>query len=444
MQSHKTLRGKLGGVGQIAWCFGLLLLMTTAVQGADERPAAPARPDVPRITPDDVSGEWHLTMPLGFKSTVTLKPEGETTLRLSNAGNFNGLYEVRFNRLWMKQPVDERLTEFKWLVHKELGIIVLIEEPPAGKTGAQYTGAILTNQKKVAFPAVEKAPPAAATAESEVDEPRPLAAAAPSAAATASNLPATPAKDATQSWGTVRGQVVVDGNMPPFGYLVHKGDPIYEVQSLNDENAGVPRRQIGTQEEDIVDTTVLVDEKTRGLANVFVYLRKRPAAVHPSADRVPEKPLEFVRTKWHFEPRALFAQTNQPIRVSTNVPDVVFNVHTSPSRLTAMNFAAGGNHLPEVVVHFDKPDPIPMRVIDDIGAYARASWLILDHPYAAITAADGTFELRDLPVGEHELSVWHERTGLLIRQHKAVVRPNEVTQLVPIRVEVEKLKGNKP
>ncbi|MEX2286342.1 MAG: hypothetical protein WD648_04575 [Planctomycetaceae bacterium] len=434
MRAFSASCEKLRAFRRAAMCLTCLLLLASAGRADDSPAPAVARREVPRITVDDVSGEWSLTMPAGFKYTVTLTPESATSVRLTGANNFNGQYQVHFNRLVMKKPVDERLTEFKWLVHKDAGIIVLIEEPDAGKTGAQYTGAILTNRKKIVFPAVENAPPAGATAETEVSEPQ--------VAATASSLPATPAKDAKQSWGTVRGQVVVDGEISPVKYLVRKGDPIYEARSLNDQIARVPRRQIGTHEEDVVDTSVLIDEKTRGLANVFVYVRKRPTAVHPSADRVPEKPLEFERTKWHFEPRALFAQTNQPIRVSTNVPDMVFNVHTSPSRLTAMNFAAGGNHLPEVVVHFDKPDTIPMRVIDDIGAYARASWLVLDHPYAAITSADGTFEIRDLPPGEHELGIWHERAGMIVSRHKAVVRPNEVTQLVPIHVAPEKLKRN--
>ncbi len=47
----------------------------------------------------------------------------------------------------MIDPVDKRLTEFKWLVHKERGVIVLVAEPDAGKTGTSYTGAILTGRK---------------------------------------------------------------------------------------------------------------------------------------------------------------------------------------------------------------------------------------------------------------------------------------------------------
>jgi len=36
-------------------------------------------------------------------------------------------------------------------------------------------------------------------------------------------------------------------------------------------------------------------------------------------------------------------------------------------------------------------------------------WLVVvDHPYAAITGADGTFRLEGVPAGEHTLVVWHE------------------------------------
>ena len=44
-----------------------------------------------------------------------------------------------------------------------------------------------------------------------------------------------------------------------------------------------------------------------------------------------------------------------------------------------------------------------------------SSWMIsLDHPYFAVTAADGSFEIKDLPAGvELTFSLWHEKTQWL-------------------------------
>jgi hypothetical protein len=40
-----------------------------------------------------------------------------------------------------------------------------------------------------------------------------------------------------------------------------------------------------------------------------------------------------------------------------------------------------------------------------------ASILVLDHPYFTIPAADGSFELPDVPPGQYTLIGWHERVG---------------------------------
>lgn len=37
----------------------------------------------------------------------------------------------------------------------------------------------------------------------------------------------------------------------------------------------------------------------------------------------------------------------------------------------------------------------------------RASVLIFDHPYATVTATDGSFEMPNAPPGSHEVWVWH-------------------------------------
>ena len=38
----------------------------------------------------------------------------------------------------------------------------------------------------------------------------------------------------------------------------------------------------------------------------------------------------------------------------------------------------------------------------------KAYVLVFDHPYAAVTAADGTFAIHDVPPGNHLVRVWHD------------------------------------
>jgi hypothetical protein len=40
------------------------------------------------------------------------------------------------------------------------------------------------------------------------------------------------------------------------------------------------------------------------------------------------------------------------------------------------------------------------------------AWVwVVDHPYAVVTPADGSFTLEDVPPGTHQLRVWHEALG---------------------------------
>jgi hypothetical protein len=55
----------------------------------------------------------------------------------------------------------------------------------------------------------------------------------------------------------------------------------------------------------------------------------------------------------------------------------------------------------------------PLRVSSDLQPWMRAYWIVSNHPYVAVTDADGRFRIENLPAGEHTFRVWHERTGFL-------------------------------
>ena len=67
--------------------------------------------------------------------------------------------------------------------------------------------------------------------------------------------------------------------------------------------------------------------------------------------------------------------------------------------------------------------------------------LALDHPYAALTDANGQFSIADLPPGKHVFMVWHEAAdgGFVERKLSVEVKSGETTQ-VDVSYPVEKLK----
>ena len=47
----------------------------------------------------------------------------------------------------------------------------------------------------------------------------------------------------------------------------------------------------------------------------------------------------------------------------------------------------------------------------DVHAWMKAWIGVVDHPYFAITGADGTWSMSDVPPGTYTLEVWHETLG---------------------------------
>jgi hypothetical protein len=47
----------------------------------------------------------------------------------------------------------------------------------------------------------------------------------------------------------------------------------------------------------------------------------------------------------------------------------------------------------------------------DVHGWMNAYVGVLDHPYFAVTGADGKFELKSLPPGTYTVEAWHEKLG---------------------------------
>jgi hypothetical protein len=79
----------------------------------------------------------------------------------------------------------------------------------------------------------------------------------------------------------------------------------------------------------------------------------------------------------------------------------------------------------------------------DYHPWMIAYWMILDHPYAAITDKDGKFTIENLPEGDHELVIWHEKVGYIDRKFKANVKKGAVSELKAVAVDAKKFTEKK-
>lgn len=224
-------------------------------------------------------------------------------------------------------------------------------------------------------------------------------------------------------WGSIKGQIVLKGDVP---------EPVLEFKK-----GGAPKDAAVCSATDMYKTDLLVDPESKGIANVFVYLYKAPKSVHPDLAN-PEPKVIFDQENCVFEPLALFVQAGQTVEVLNSDP-VAHNTHTYPLRNQAVNILIAPN-TPKgegVDVATSTRESVPIQVKCDFHPWMLAHWLILDHPYGAVTDKSGNFEIKNLPAGDHEFRLWHEKVGYLDRKFKVTVKAGETTELKKAEYEVK-------
>jgi hypothetical protein len=170
------------------------------------------------------------------------------------------------------------------------------------------------------------------------------------------------------------------------------------------------------------DESILVGAN-HGLANAFVYIEKGLEGKH---FEVPQTPVVIDQRGCWFHPRVFGIQTNQTLQVVNSDP-VTHNIHPVAMVNREWNHSQGPEDMP-VKRRFVKPE-IMIPVKCNIHSWMHAYVGVLDHPYFAVTNAEGSFDLPNLPSGTYTLAVWHERLG---KQSQTVTVTSTSTLAVPL------------
>jgi hypothetical protein len=88
---------------------------------------------------------------------------------------------------------------------------------------------------------------------------------------------------------------------------------------------------------------------------------------------------------------------------------LLHNVHATPNEVKGWNISLSKQGV-QREIRVAKPEVmIPLKC--DVHPWMRG-WLgVLDHPYFAVTGADGAFTLPNVPAGDYVVGSWHERFG---------------------------------
>jgi plastocyanin len=141
------------------------------------------------------------------------------------------------------------------------------------------------------------------------------------------------------------------------------------------------------------------------LANVFLYVK--------DADRLgtfpsPSEPVVMDQKGCHYTPHVLGLMVGQPLKI-LNTDNAEHNVHPMPKNNAAWNESQSPRGEP-IVKKFQHPE-IMMPIECNQHPWMQMYVNVLPHPFFAISAADGSFQIKDLPAGEYTLVAVHEKFG---------------------------------
>jgi plastocyanin len=215
--------------------------------------------------------------------------------------------------------------------------------------------------------------------------------------------------------GTVKGRVVIDGPVPANQPVQVQSDPVC----------------MRANKDGLTSETFVVDNG--GLENVFVYVKDGLGNYYFD---VPTEPVKLDQQGCRYFPHVFGIRAGQPLEISNN-DQTLHNVHALTSVNQEFNIGqamAGIRNTrtftaPEVMVKFKC----------DVHGWMNAYAGVLNHPYFAVTAGGGRFELKNLPAGTYTVEAWHEKLGT---QTQTVTLPEKGSQEVTFTFRAPAAPGN--
>lgn len=219
---------------------------------------------------------------------------------------------------------------------------------------------------------------------------------------------------APTGWGNIKGRVIWEGELPKLPDLTVTKD-----QEWCLAKGPVP------------DEALVVDPETKGVLNVVAYIKKAPV-IHPDypqdkgavakaalakieetnkikldelAAAVAEKkiaiadvkaPVLLDQIRCRYVPHALVVREGEPT-VVLNYEEITHNV-----KITGISGLNDANpNMPPGSLNIFKwtSESNPLNIECSIHGWMKGFAMVLDHPYGAITAKDGSFELKNVPAG---------------------------------------------
>ena len=159
---------------------------------------------------------------------------------------------------------------------------------------------------------------------------------------------------------------------------------------------------LGLHTEPVETETIVADAGK--LANVFVYVKEGVSGSYSPPDEAQLLNQEGCT----YSPHVAGIMTGQKL-VIRNSDSTLHNVHALPKNNQEFNQGQPFQGM-ELEKEFDTAE-VMIRFKCDVHPWMGAYMGVLDHPFFAVSGADGSFEIDGLPAGDYVIEAWHETLG---------------------------------
>ncbi len=199
----------------------------------------------------------------------------------------------------------------------------------------------------------------------------------------AKEAPAAPAAEPGAT-GTITGVVNMTGTAPPAAKIDMKSDP-----------------KCGKLSPDAKTRDVIVADGK--LANTFVWIKSGlPKKKYKAPDTMPV----LDQKGCLYEPKMLGLMKGQKFEIVNSDP-TLHNIHAFGKQEFNIGMPTQGGRITR---KFKKTEVL-VQVKCDVHPWMEAHVGVSSHPYFAVSGADGTFEIKDVPVGQYTIEAIHPKLG---------------------------------
>ena len=187
--------------------------------------------------------------------------------------------------------------------------------------------------------------------------------------------------------GNIMGMITLEGTAPAPEEIRMNSDPVCLTEATNTQ------------------TEYYVVGDGGVLANVFVYVREGlEGRTFPPATGT----MTIDQDGCQYHPHVFGIRVGQTLEILNSDP-TLHNIHATPSANAEFNMGQ-----PIEGMRFERTFETPEIMVPfkcDVHSWMNAYVGVLDHPYFAVTAENGGFDISGLPPGDYVIEAWHERLG---------------------------------